>query len=236
MSGYNKENFQNGITDYSYIGLMSKRINIGIIGGGRAAYIKASHFLKDNCKVEIMSLEFSDDVKNLKKEYIYTLKLIKKEFSVDFLKNKHIIIAAVNDEGIIKEVERFCCQNYRIFINCVDHQQGMGIIPFQIKGDNIIACVNSVSANPKGTIMIGREVKKIVNKYDDFIGFASIVRNRAKTISKYKKTIMDIIGRKEFEEYYNKGMAEEYLKRYLNEDMVEFLMDTQQNINSMEEE
>lgn len=223
MYGDHKENIQEKI-DYSYIGLISQKIKIGIIGGGKAAYIKASHFLNNNCRVEIVSLEFSDEIVKLGSEYKNNLKLLKESFNVDFLKDKHIIIICLNKKKIIKEVEEFCQSNYKIFINCADFKKGMGIIPAEVKGKNIIACVNSVSANPKGTVMTSKEIKKVIDEYDDFIGYSSMIRNKGKNIDQYKKTILEIAGSKEFKEYYDKGLAREYLEKYLDYDVVEYLI------------
>ncbi len=224
MSEYNKENFQDGKLDYFYVGLMSQKINIGIIGGGRAAYIKAVHFLKDNCNVEIISYEFSKNIINLGKEYKNNLKLRKEKFFDEFLNDKHIIVIAVNDEYIIEKVEEFCNKNYRIFINCVNFKDGMGIIPVEVKSENLTACVNSMTANPKGTVMVGRKIKEVINEYDDFIKFSSMIRNKGKSMPEHKKLVLDIAGSAEFKEYYDKGLAYEYLRKFFDDEIVLYLI------------
>ena len=82
MSKDNRKDIQNEGIDYSYIGLMSSKTRIGIIGAGRAGFIKAKHFALNGCYVEIMAKEFSKEVIDISSEC--NLILINEEFTIDF--------------------------------------------------------------------------------------------------------------------------------------------------------
>lgn len=222
MSKNNKEDIQN--IDYSYIGLISQKIKIGIIGAGKAGFIKASHFLRDNCTVEILSKSFSNEILNLNNKYS-SLKLIKGKYDEKFLKDKHIIIAAVDNKNIIDSVKNFCRENFRIYINSVDFRDGMGIIPVEVKSSNIFTCVNTAKANPKGAVMISRKIKEIIDEYDNFIEYTAFLRNKAKKNEKYKKIIIDTIGNEEFKKHFDNKKSEIYLKEHLPEDAFKFLFE-----------
>ena len=84
----NKEHIYDEEIEYSFISLLSNKINIGVIGGGRAGFIKIKHFLKTGCYVEVISKDFCEEVISLCEEFKGRLILIKSEFNYEFLENK----------------------------------------------------------------------------------------------------------------------------------------------------
>ena len=55
MEEDNRKDIYNEGIDYSYISLISKKLRVGIIGGGKAGFIKIKHFIKNKCYVEVLS-------------------------------------------------------------------------------------------------------------------------------------------------------------------------------------
>ena len=74
-----KDIFKENI-DYTYLSLVSKKTNVGVIGGGKVGYIKAKNFLAKNCNVEVLSLDFIKEFKELE-----NIKLIKNSYYNDFI-------------------------------------------------------------------------------------------------------------------------------------------------------
>ena len=229
MSTDNRKNIQSEKIDYSYIGIMSSKLKIGIIGAGRAGFIKAKHFAKNGCYVEIIAKEFSKEIIELSKEA--KLKLINDEFTIEFLKDKHLIVIAVNDEILKKNIREYCEKNYKIYIDSSDFKNGMGIVPVEVQSKNIMAALNTKLGNPKGTLLLSRRMKNILEEYDDFIEFTSKVRNNAKSLPKYKKDVINLIGTDEFEKLYKENKYEEFLRKIFPYEVVEFLLKWYFNIS-----
>lgn len=55
MDRNNRENIYDEGIEYSYISLISKKLRVGIVGGGKAGTIKARHFVRNKCCVEVIS-------------------------------------------------------------------------------------------------------------------------------------------------------------------------------------
>ena len=86
----NRKDICNEGIDYSYISLISCKLRIGIIGGGKAGTIKTKHFVNNKCYVEVLAHTFSEEIIQLSKDFLGRLKLINEEFSYKFLEDKHI--------------------------------------------------------------------------------------------------------------------------------------------------
>lgn len=78
--------------DYAYISLISQKIRIGVIGGGKGGQIKTRHFVNNKCRVYVLAKNFSDELIELSKENSEYLTLIDEEFNIEFLKDKHIVV------------------------------------------------------------------------------------------------------------------------------------------------
>ena len=65
--------------DYTYISLMSQKIKIGVIGGGKGGQIKTRHFVNNKCNVEVISKDFTQELLKLAEENEEYLTLINRE-------------------------------------------------------------------------------------------------------------------------------------------------------------
>lgn len=222
MSKDNRKDIQNEGIDYSYIGLMSSKTRIGIIGAGRAGFIKAKHFALNGCYVEIIAKEFSKEVIEISSES--NLILVNKEFTINFLKDKHIIVIAVDDNNLKQQIREYCDSNYKIYIDSSNFKDGIGIVPVESQSKNIMVALNTKLGNPKGAVLISKKIKNIIDDYDEFIEFTSKVRNNSKELLDYKKDILEVIGTEEFERLYKENNHEEFLRRRFPGEIVDFIM------------
>lgn len=222
MSTDSRKDIQNEEIEYSYIGLMSSKTRIGIIGAGRAGFIKARHFALNGCHVEIIAKEFCKELIDLSSEY--NLMLINKEFTINFLKDKHIIVIAVDDEELKQQIREYCDSNYKIYIDSSNFKDGMGIVPVERQSKNIMVALNTKLGNPKGAVLISKKIKNIIDEYDEFIEFTSKLRNNSKELLDYKKEILEVIGTEEFEKLYKEKSHEEFLRRKFPDEIVDYIM------------
>jgi precorrin-2 dehydrogenase/sirohydrochlorin ferrochelatase len=210
--------------DYSYISLISSKLRVGIIGGGKAGSIKTKHFVNNKCYVEVLSLSFSEEIIELSKTSMGRLKLINEEFSYEFLKDKHLIIIALDDENLKDKIKKYCDENYKVYIDSSIFTDGMGVVPIQRSTENITFALNTRYGNPKGAVLVSNKVKNLLELYDDFIGFIGGIRSRAKELPQYKNEILKFIGTDDFKKYFDEGKSESILRINFPKEIVDYLL------------
>lgn len=217
----NRKDIQNEV-EYTFISLFSKKLKIGVIGGGRAGSIKIKHFVNNKCYVEVLAKEFSPDILELSANND-NLKLIYREFDYEFLKDKHIVVIAL-DNSIIKEnVKKYCDENYKIYIDSTDFKQGMAVVPTERSTRTMNIALNTKGGNPKGSVWAADKIRRILMEYDDYIDFTTKVRNTAKNIPEWKCEILKYIFTDEFKEFFDNGKGLECMKSRFPEDVIDKL-------------
>jgi precorrin-2 dehydrogenase/sirohydrochlorin ferrochelatase len=224
MGEDNRKDICNEGIDYSYISLISKKLRVGIIGGGKAGTIKVKHFVNNNCYVEVLSKTFDKEIIGLSEIFSERLKLINEEFKFEFLRDKHIIIITLDDYIIKNKIKKYCDENYKIYIDSSNFTDGMGVVPIQRNTENITFALNTKHGNPKGAILVSNKVKKLLDEYDKFIEFIGIIRNRAKAFPQYKKQIISFIGNDDFKKAFDEGKSEYSLRSNFPKEIVDYLL------------
>ncbi len=67
------------------IGIMSNKIKVGIIGGGKVGFLKARKFINKGSKVEVISKSFYSEFYSIKSNNVI---LIEDEYKEDFIKDE----------------------------------------------------------------------------------------------------------------------------------------------------
>lgn len=222
MSEGNKENISNGDLELSMISLFSKKLRIGVIGLGRGGYIKAKHFLQEGSYVEVISKEYNEFYSKLNN---FNFKFILGEYSKEFIKDKHIIIIAIDDKEIIENIKKDCSDEYKIYIDSTNFKEGMGAIPSQRKGKNFVFGINTKEGNPKGTVFLANKVTEYLLEYDDFIGYTTFLRNNVKNNIETKKEIIDFINTEDFLFFYKKNKSNIILDMFYNKESFNRLLE-----------
>lgn len=88
-----------------------------LIGGGRVAYVKLLSLLEYSFNVEIVSLDFSQDLKDAIVKY--NLKYLQKSYTKDILQGYDIIIAAIDDIDLQSQIYKDS-RVYRCLCSCAD--------------------------------------------------------------------------------------------------------------------
>jgi len=210
---------------YSYISLISSKLRVGIIGGGKAGTIKAKHFIKNKCYVEVLSKTFSEEIVVISENARESLKLINEEFSYEFLKDKHLIIIALDDDILKDKIIKYCDENFKIYIDSSNFKAGMGVIPIQRNTKNISFALNTKSGNPKGAVLVSDKVKMLLEEYDDFLEFMGKIRNRVKVFPEYKNEILKVIGNEDFKKSFDEGKSESILRSNFSKEIVDYLLE-----------
>lgn len=211
------KNIQDGEIEYTYLALMSNKLRVGIIGGGKAAFIKAKNFISKGCYIEVISKTFLNEFMKIESNNIV---LNRKSYNKKFIEDKHIIILALDDDKLRNEVSIHCEEEFKIFIDCSNFKEGMAIVPVQRETSNISIALNTKVGNPKGAMLVAEATMKTINKYNDFIKYTGLIRNKAKNFNCNKKEIIDFINTEDFMFIWEKDKSELALKLFFGEDIV----------------
>lgn len=227
MHGNNRKDIQDislNKIDYTYISLMSKKVRIGVIGGGKGGQIKTRHFVNNKCNVEVISKDFTQELLKLAEENEEYLTLINREFNIEFLKDKHIIVIASNDENINEIIRKYCDDNYKIYIDASDFTNGIGVVPAERSSKTMNFALNTKQGNPKGAVLMCNKIQNYISEYDDFIELTGTIRNNVKNYPEYKRDVLSYIYSSEFEEAYKRGDYIESLNERYGNDIIKKLL------------
>lgn len=207
---------------YVPISLFSNKIKIGIVGGGRAALIKARGLYEKGCTIEIVSLEFLEEFNKFNDERI----VLKKESYIEsFIDDKHIIIIAINDNEMIKNIIEDCNNKCKIFINSSNFKEGLGVIPVSRETESLAISINTKEGNPKAAVFAADYAKETLKDLDQYIKFTSKIRNYINVSKDIKKELLDFINSEDYRYFYNKNKGLLVLKLFFGEEIVEIIKD-----------
>ncbi len=207
----NKEDILRGRIDYTMVSLISPKINVLIVGGGRAALTKARTFVKKGCRVWVISKEFTQEFNEL--SGYPNLKCIKGEYSKQYISDKHIVIIATNCEETNQNIRNHCEEFYKLYIDCSTPKKGLCITTCQRSTKNITFGININDFSPKTSVFLADKIKNQLEKYDDFVTFTAFIRNSIKDFEN-KNEIMNFICSEDFLFFYNKGMAKSVFQMF----------------------
>lgn len=224
-----EENIYGDEIERIYLSFFSNKLRVGVIGGGKAAIIKIKSFLKKNVYVEVLSKEFSKDILDINDK---NLKLIKSEYKNEFIQDKHIIVIAINDIDLLRQIKNECDKIYKLYINCTDFKDGIGAMPVQRNLRNISLGINTNGGNPKGALLAADIAYDSLKSIDDFIGHVTILRNNAKKLKFYKSEIIEFLNCNDFKFFFDKGKDKNVFKLFLEDDDLQYLYRGEINGNS----
>lgn len=208
------------LEDYFFVNINSKNLNVGIVGGGKAAHIKVKSFLEKGCIVSVIANNICDEIKDIKSDSLY---IDTKSYNKEFLVNKHLIVVAVNEtekHQIIKD-----CQNlYKIYLDCSSPKDSMVIMPAQDNTYSVSFGLNTIGGNPRISKVLKEKVKSVLSEYDEFLVFVNKLRNKAKILQEHKDSIIKYISTEEFKLAFEQNKAKESLLLAFPKEIVNYLL------------
>ncbi len=208
MSRYSRENIYPRELEYSFISLISYKIDVLIIGGGKAGLIKAKSFVDRGCKVTVISKEFCKEFQHIKSD---NLLVIEGVYEKKLILDKHLIVIAVKDDELIKRIIEDSNKLSKLYLNCKDFKEGNFVVPVQRNTENICFSLNTKAGSPKSSLFLADKLKETLKDYDDFINFVCELRNKLKG-HRNKEEILNFVNSDDFKYFYTKG----YEKLILN--------------------
>lgn len=200
MSRHNEKDLS--AINYTMISLLSNKINVLIVGGGDAAFIKCRTFSNEGCYVTVVSKEFNKKFYEL--QDIYNVKLIKDEYKKDYIDINHIVIIDTDNNIINDSIKNYCDEQCKLYLNCEDFTQGLVVKPVQWDTPNIKFALHTKVGSPKTSLFMSKIIEDKIYEYTDFIDYTCSIRNKVKGISD-KKEIMNFVCSKDFYFFYTKN-------------------------------
>lgn len=214
MSENNKKDILRDSIENSYIALISSKVKVLIVGGGRAAFIKTKSFSIKGCNVVVLSKDFDETFEIF--DGYSKVKLVDNEYIIDYIYDAHIVVIATNDDEINDKIRKDCDKINKLYMDCSKPEKGKFIVPCQRTSKNFSVAVNVKGKSPKTSVYIADKAKKYLENYEAFIEFTVKVRNKVKSAD--KKEIMKFICSDDFYFFYRRSKAELVLKMFYEED------------------
>ena len=213
MSENNREDILSDRLRYTHISLLSQKIRVLIVGGGRAGFIKARSFASKGCEVYVLSKEFICDFNHVLN--MCNVSIIEGEYDSRFINDKHLIIIAISDDIVKEKIKKDCEKVFKLYLDCTDFKEGQFVMPMQRETNNISFSLNTKGGNPKAAVFLAEIVENTLSEYDEFIQYLCEMREAAKQ-SHQKEELLNFIATEEFKFFYDKGKHKEVLGLFFN--------------------
>ncbi|KPU43613.1 siroheme synthase [Oxobacter pfennigii] len=215
----NRKDISDKMLEFMMVSLISHKVNILIVGAGRAGLIKAKAFLNNGCRVFVLSKEFSPEFFQVENDD--RLILIKDEYKKEIILDKHIVAIATDDYELNEKVKADCESLCKIYLNCRDFREGMLTIPTQRKTENLHFALHTRKGSPKTSVFLAEKMKCKMEEYEAFVLFASSLRQKLKGREHFEE-IMNFVNTDFFYQAYKKGNGIILLKMYYGGGEFEF--------------
>ena len=209
MCGDNKQDFS--ALNYTMISLLSKKINILIVGCGEAALIKCRSFAKEGCNITVLSKEFSPGFNSLTENC--DIKLIKGLYDESYIFHNHIVIIATDNKETNNAIKVDCDKNCKLYIHCSDYKEGLFVVPVQKQTSNMKFALHTKNSSPKTALFMSKVIEGKLIEYTDFIDYTCVLRNSIKNKAE-KKEIMEFVCSEDFYFFYTKGVQNQILEMF----------------------
>lgn len=172
---------------YLPISLLAPKIHVLIVGGGRAAALKARLYRKSGCQMTAVAPAFCDDLRDMANEG--TIDLIEGEYTTAHLAGCHLVIIATDDETVNQHVQADCDQQTTLYLSCHDARQGLFVTPVVRESAAAVLTLHTKAGSPRTAVFIAEKLLQQLRLYDSFITFACALR----ALFKHRVGIRDVL-------------------------------------------
>ena len=174
-----------------------------IVGGGKVASRKLIPILKAKMKVTLISPEIIEEIElNFHKNN--NLKIIKRKFMPEDIKDQFLIIAATNEKTTNQKIAKLSKDNNILVNMAEDSLSGNTLIPSVVDRDPIKIAVSSGAASPILTRLVKTKLETVIPY--SFSKLADIMMEYRDVV---KKNFLKISDRRKFWEVFLDGPVSE---------------------------
>jgi len=152
-----------------------KKFKVLVVGGGEIAFDKVQKLLDFSNEVTILSKEYSLKIQNIIKKH--NLKTLQKEYQLGDIDNFDIVIVAVDDINIQKNIY-LESRKKRILCNCVDVIEYCDFIfGSYIKQDDLVISISTSGSSPAVAKHLKRFLQNsLPNSLNQFLTYMKSLR------------------------------------------------------------
>jgi siroheme synthase-like protein len=160
-----------------------------VVGGGRVAYRKIKTLLDCGAKVVVISPDFCKDILQLKRNC--SIKLIKRPYRIDDIKDASIVIAATDNKYVNRKVSKDS-KKIKAIVNVVDSiSESDYIVPAFFRRGSLTIAISTGGKSPLLARMIRERLEKDFGKEYELLihlvgNLRSEIKNEGIRISKKK--------------------------------------------------
>jgi len=198
---------------YLFLSLLAETIHVLIVGGGKAAFMKAKSFSGRGCRVTVLAPEFRQEFTTLASA---RLSLQKGRYEASQLAGRHLVVIATNDDAVNRTIQNDCEQAAKLYLTCSDYRDGQFVTPIMRESDEAALALHTKAGSPRTSIFLAEKLQKQLAHYDNFIRFACELRQGLKG-REDKNRIMERVNSDEFFELFQEGKHHELLNTLIVE-------------------
>jgi len=149
------------------VNLNLKGRNCLVVGAGSVAEKKISSLLSTGAKIFVVARAISPSIEKLKGKKF--LRLFKREFRPDDLKNKFLVIVATHNKKVNNSIANLC-RGRNIIVNSVDSVKNSDFIfPAYFSRGDLVVAISTNGKSPTLAVKIRNDLKKYFG--NEFKGF-----------------------------------------------------------------
>lgn len=151
-----------------------------VVGGGNVAERKIEALLDCGAKIDIVSNELTDKLKNLVE--VYGIRHLNEEFSEKHLEGVFLVIAATNDKQLNHKVSKIA-KKMGLLINAVDQLPDCNfIVPSIVKRGDLLIAISTSGKSPALAQKVRKQLDtQFGSEYEDFLVLMGRVRKEILT-------------------------------------------------------
>lgn len=181
-----------------------------ILGGGRAALIKASSLIKRKFTVHCIADRYGDEIKKLAINSDGRLILKTESFNDEVIDNYHIVVIATDSAEFNNHVQQVCTLKNKLFIETTMPEVSQGIMCTTAETESVVYGLMTKGKNPMASVYLSNKAKKALETMDPFIKFITEIRNYIAD-KELRKRVSTFICSDDYRYFYQKGKGVEIL-------------------------
>jgi precorrin-2 dehydrogenase / sirohydrochlorin ferrochelatase len=198
---------------YMFLSLLTEKVKVLVVGGGKAALIKVKSFLARGCRVTGVAPVFREEFTTLDSEDLH---LQKGSYECSQLSGQHLVVIATNDEAVNRKVQNDCEQAAKLYLTCSDYRNGQFVTPIMRESDEALLALHTKVGSPRTSVFLAEKLQEQLRSYDCFIRFACELRQKLKGRDD-KNQIMKRVNSDEFFKVFMEGKYHELVKTLLED-------------------
>ena len=184
-----------------FLSLFSEKIRALIVGGGRAASIKAKTLAERGCRVTVLAPRICDDIRRLESA---RLTLIAAPYEAARLSGVHLVVIATDNPAVNAQIQADCEAQAKLFLTCGSARDGLFVTPVMRETEQTAFAVHTKSGSPRTALFLAEKLADCLKKYDAFVAWVAAIRRQAAPRGD-KDEIMRLLNTDESFELFQKG-------------------------------